>query len=293
MLSVGSTSVREINIRRLMAKCDAKLQGDRILQGLERSKYITNIKTLEEMLAELEEELSRSGRSDKDAIKRYADKIEALASAVGGISYVQPSQKGLIQTRVVMDVSQLADGRHTIQDPMKKRPSIAADLEKQQDIRPTQQIQTSIEVSSQLRERRSDRSELFGNRQSNQGVSTARSGSGNVNNNIDNGDQAQVEAALQNDRAAREEMEAGLSALMQQLRHNALAIQQTLVDEQKSGLFDEADQALDTNISRLGKERARLELYSKQSRKTKWMIWGIVLGVSITFVFMFFIIRIF
>jgi t-SNARE complex subunit (syntaxin) len=58
-------------------------------------------------------------------------------------------------------------------------------------------------------------------------------------------------------------------------------------------LFDDADQALDTNISRLGKERARLELYSKQSRKTKWMIWGIVLGVSVVFVFMFFIIRIF
>ncbi|ORZ26456.1 hypothetical protein BCR41DRAFT_348349 [Lobosporangium transversale] len=88
-------------------------------------------------------------------------------------------------------------------------------------------------------------------------------------------------------------MEAGISRLMQQLRHNALAIHQTLADEQKSGLLDDADHALDTNISRLGKERTRLELYSKQSRKTTWMIWGIVFGVSIVFVFMFFIIRIF
>ncbi|KAG0042244.1 hypothetical protein BGZ83_000736 [Gryganskiella cystojenkinii] len=88
-------------------------------------------------------------------------------------------------------------------------------------------------------------------------------------------------------------MEQGISRLVQQLRHNALAMQQTLVDEQNSGLLDDADQALDSNISRLGKERARLELYSKQSRKTKWMIWGIVFGVSITFVFMFFVIRIF
>ncbi|KAG0212274.1 hypothetical protein BGX28_006627 [Mortierella sp. GBA30] len=106
-------------------------------------------------------------------------------------------------------------------------------------------------------------------------------------------DQAQIEATLQNDRAQREEMEAGLSILMQQLRHNALAIHQTLVDEQTSGLLDEADQSLDNNISRLGKERTRLELYSKQSRKTKWMIWAIVLIVSLVFVFMFFIIRIF
>ncbi|KAF9964461.1 hypothetical protein BGZ70_006421 [Mortierella alpina] len=106
-------------------------------------------------------------------------------------------------------------------------------------------------------------------------------------------DQAQIEAALQNDRAQREEMEAGLSMLMQQLRHNAMAIHQTLADEKSSGLLDDADQALDSNITRLGKERTRLELYSKQSRKTKWIIWGIVLVVSLVFVFMFFIIRIF
>jgi len=49
-------------------------------------------------------------------------------------------------------------------------------------------------------------------------------------------DQAQVEAALQNDRAQREEMEQGISRLVKQLRHNALTIQQTLVDEQKSGV---------------------------------------------------------
>jgi hypothetical protein len=94
---------------------------------------------------------------------------------------------------------------------------------------------------------RSDKNELYGN--SNQtilGITTGRSGGGggittNSDNNYNSGqtgrsDQAQVEAALQNDRAAREEMEAGLSALMQQLRHNALAIHQTLVDEQKSGV---------------------------------------------------------
>ncbi|KAF9904884.1 hypothetical protein EC991_002247 [Linnemannia zychae] len=249
MLPFESPSVKEINMRRLMAKCDAKVHADRILQGSERSKYLMSIKTLEGMLAELEQELSRSGRIDQEAIKGYADKIEALASAVGGTT-------------------------------------------------PKQQAHAQVEPVSQLRDRRSDRNELYGNNNQNSlGITTGRSngagGSNSSNTQTARGDQAQVEAALQNDRAAREEMEAGLSALMQQLRHNALAIQQTLVDEQKSGLFDDADQALDTNISRLGKERARLELYSKQSRKTKWMIWGIVLGVSLVFVFMFFIIRIF
>ncbi|KAG0288922.1 hypothetical protein BGZ96_007381 [Linnemannia gamsii] len=304
MLPFGSPSVREINMRRLMAKCDAKVQADRILQGSERSKYLMNIKALEEMLVVLEEDMSR--RIDSEAIKGYADKIEALAGAVGGATPVQPSHRGLVQTRMVSDASQLVDGRHGSQDSSAmRRPSVAVDSEKHQDHLLKQQTHVN-DPGSQLRERRSDRNELYGNNNlSSLGITTGRSGGGggitaNSDNNNNNsssqtgrGDQAQVEAALQNDRAAREEMEAGMSALMQQLRHNALAIQQTLVDEQKSGLFDDADQALDTNISRLGKERARLELYSKQSRKTKWMILGIVLGVSVVFVFMFFIIRIF
>ncbi|OAQ31261.1 hypothetical protein K457DRAFT_124271 [Linnemannia elongata AG-77] len=246
------------------------------------------------MLAGLEEDLSRSGRIDKEAFQGYADKIEALANAVGGTTSVQPSHKGLVQTRMVSDASQLVDGRQGGQDSALRRPSVAVESEKHHELK--QHTQVPTDPASQLRERRSDRNELYGNSNSNNqnklGITTSRSGGGTSTSNNNNnsstvrGDQAQVEAALQNDRAAREEMEAGLSALMQQLRHNALAIQQTLVDEQKSG-------ALDTNISRLGKERARLELYSKQSRKTKWMIWGIVLGVSVVFVFMFFIIRIF
>ncbi|KAF8933254.1 hypothetical protein BGZ47_010956 [Haplosporangium gracile] len=303
MLPFGSPSVKEINMRRLMAKCDAKVQADRILQGSERSKYLTNIRALERMLAELEEDLSRSDRIDKKAIKGYADKIEALASAVGGTTAVQPSHKGLVQTRIVSDASQLVDGRHGGQDSALRRSSVAVDSEKHHDHLLKQHTPTLADPASQLRERRSDRNELYGsdnnNNQNSLGITTGRSGGASTSKNNNSNshslheDQAQVEAALQNDRAAREEMEAGLSALMQQIRHNALAIQQTLVDEQQSGLFDDADQALDTNISRLGKERARLELYSKQSRKTKWMIWGIVLGVSVVFVFMFFIIRIF
>ncbi|KAG0380802.1 hypothetical protein BGX24_004927 [Mortierella sp. AD032] len=288
-------------MRRLMAKCDTKVSADRILQGSERSKYLVNIKMLEDMLAELDQELSRSGRIDKEAIRGYADKIEALTNAVDGATPVQPSNKGIVQARMVTDASQLADGRHSGQVSALRRPSVSVDSEKHHhDLLPKQQAHAPVDPASQLRDRRSDRNELHGkvnhnNNQNSLGLTTGRSGgpSGAGGSSTARGDQAQVEAALQNDRAVREEMEAGLSALVQQLRHNALSIQQTLVDEQKSGLFDDADQALDTNISRLGKERARLELYSKQSRKTKWMIWGIVLGVSLVFVFMFFIIRIF
>ncbi|KAF9952433.1 hypothetical protein BGZ72_006302 [Mortierella alpina] len=227
-------SVLEVNIRRLMAKCDAKAHGaDGILQGSDRTKYLANIKALKEMMAVLEEDLSKSGRGDRAVFAEYAATIDTLASIVEQSASGQGGDQGF------------------------GRPAVAS--------------LSSNESSWGMRERSL--------RISNPQDSTR--------------DQAQIEAALQNDRAQREEMEAGLSMLMQQLRHNAMAIHQTLADEKSSGLLDDADQALDSNITRLGKERTRLELYSKQSRKTKWIIWGIVLVVSLVFVFMFFIIRIF
>ncbi|KAF9362594.1 hypothetical protein BGX34_005865 [Mortierella sp. NVP85] len=244
MITTSTMSTLEVNLRRLMAKCDAKVRSsDKILQGSERTKYTMNIQTLKEMLVDLEDELTKKGLLDKAAMKEYTNKVDSLANVIEGPAPDQAdySNKG------------------TESSPTSKADELLG-----------------------LRERRHHNNN---NRQ--------QHGLGTSHAHDSARDQRQIEAALQNDRAHREEMEAGLSMLMQQLRNNALAIHQTLADEQKSGLLSDADQALDNNISRLGKERTRLELYSKQSRKTMWMIWGIVLSVSIVFVVMFFIIRIF
>ncbi|KAF9981572.1 SNAP receptor use1 [Mortierella antarctica] len=259
-------SVLEVNIRRLMAKCDAKAHGaDGILQGSDRTKYLANIKALKEMMAILEEDLSKSythipfsGKGDRSVFVEYATKIDTLASIVEH-SASPASGKSLLQPRIIEN-----------DDEMDARSAEASFLS----------------------------GATTGRNHDNKGPNAQSQALTNNGLRISNSqdstrDQAQIEAALQNDRAQREEMEAGLSILMQQLRHNAMAIHQTLVDEKSSGLLDDADQALDSNITRLGKERTRLELYSKQSRKTKWIIWGIVLAVSLVFVFMFFIIRIF
>ncbi|CAO3568581.1 unnamed protein product [Mortierella alpina] len=269
-------SVLEVNIRRLMAKCDAKAHGaDGILQGSDRTKYLANIKALKEMMVVLEEDLSKSGKGDRAVFAEYAAKIDTLASIVehsatigGGKSLLQPrmiEQDTDIDSRSA-EASFLSRRTSSTQSQSAKfasKASLLATAERKQDSKThtTQPLTNNgLRISSSQDSTR---------------------------------DQAQIEAALQNDRAQREEMEAGLSMLMQQLRHNAMAIHQTLADEKSSGLLDDADQALDSNITRLGKERTRLELYSKQSRKTKWIIWGIVLVVSLVFVFMFFIIRIF
>ncbi|KAG0334976.1 hypothetical protein BG004_000192 [Podila humilis] len=282
-------SVLEVNLQRLMAKCQAKVQGsDTILQGADKSKLLMNIKALSEMLADLEEESVQSGRVDLSILKEYETSIEALARLADDGSSVLPVVKGLSQTRMIPTLEPSEEERtredmlfHQYQSRLNEQ-----EQRKEQHIQDDQDRRRSIQGSSAisrnnlgLRDRKSQRDD--------NGLRTSEPPKGGVK------DQAQIERALQNDRAHREVMEAGLSRLVQQLKHNAQSIQQTLLDERESGLLDDADQFLDRNLSRLGVARSTLDIYSKQSRKTKWLIWGIVFGVSVVFVFMFLVIRIF
>lgn len=298
-MTASPTSTMEINLRRLMSKCDAKVQSsDKILQGSDRTKYAMNINALKEMLADLENDLTKKGTLDKTIMKEYTDKVYSLASVVEESVPIPSTNKSLTQARVIApvrvapafgDVSGAAAlaGASTQMGSKEHTNQVQADL-------------LRVGAESSLADRTD---ELLGLRERRPGRESHHNhniGGRSQQNGLDGSltrdsarDQRQIEAALQNDRAHREEMEAGLSMLMKQLRHNAMAIHQTLENEQKSGIMNDADQALDTNISRLEKERTRLELYSKRSRKTMWMIWGIVFGVSIVFVIMFFVIRIF
>ncbi|KAF9432505.1 hypothetical protein BGZ76_010701, partial [Entomortierella beljakovae] len=85
LLSPSAPSSLEINFRRLMAKCDAKIRSsDKILQGSERTKYIMNIKMLRELLATLENELNQGSKQGEFQFKEYIQKIDDLESALEG-----------------------------------------------------------------------------------------------------------------------------------------------------------------------------------------------------------------
>lgn len=47
---------------------------------------------------------------------------------------MQPSHKGLVQTRMVSDASQLVDERHGGHDSALRRPSVAVDSEKHHEL---------------------------------------------------------------------------------------------------------------------------------------------------------------
>ncbi|KAF9358133.1 hypothetical protein BGX26_002424 [Mortierella sp. AD094] len=85
MVSPAAPSPLEVNLRRLMAKCDAKVRSsDKILQGSELTKYMMNIKMLRELLADLEDELNLSAKGDAVVLKEYVQKIDSLERALDG-----------------------------------------------------------------------------------------------------------------------------------------------------------------------------------------------------------------
>ncbi|KAG0224029.1 hypothetical protein BGW42_005399, partial [Actinomortierella wolfii] len=85
LMATPTPSALEINFRRLMAKCDATVNGsENILQGTEREKYLVNVRALGEMLIDLEEEATKSGQADMTALREYARKVESLAGMVDG-----------------------------------------------------------------------------------------------------------------------------------------------------------------------------------------------------------------
>ncbi|GJJ79205.1 unconventional SNARE in the endoplasmic reticulum protein 1 [Entomortierella parvispora] len=288
----STPTVLEVNFRRLLAKCQARANAEQALQGADRAKFQATIKSLRNMILDLEKETSNTGRLDSRTLQEFSNSIESLAQMEEDVI---PTNKIMTQTRIIAPRAKFDEGLDFNTDSNSS--SSLTGLGVQRMTAEHSQTIDHVRIEPEKAEN-THGMRPRGNkaRQSAEQISKRTAwGTGRPSSGVQDPaeDQAQVEAALQNDRAQREEMEQGISRLVKQLRHNALTIQQTLVDEKKSGLFEDADQALDNNISRLGKERARLELYSKQSRKTKWMIWGIVLGVSIVFVLMFFVIRIF
>ncbi|KAF9407321.1 hypothetical protein BGZ94_002751 [Podila epigama] len=282
----NAPSILEVNLQRLIAKCRSRVQGtDTILQGADRTKLLMNIKALNTMLADFEEEAMSNGRLDPAIVAEYSSRIDALARLADDGSSVLSVVKGLSQTRMIPtpepseeDLAQEIELANRHIRPVEQE-SAREEVQDTHDRRKSIQGSTSVARNDLgLRDRRPLRED--------NGLRITESHKGPQ-------DQAQIESALQNDRAHRKVMEEGLSRLVQQLKHNAQAIQQTLLDERESGLLDDADQSLDRNLSRLGKARATLDRYAKQSNKTKWIIWGIVFGVSVVFVFMFLVIRIF
>lgn len=89
--------------------------------------------------------------------------------------------------------------------------------------------------------------------------------------------------------AAHEELSAQLAQMATQLKRNAIHFSDTLVRDQ--AVVEEANLKMESNYDSMLKERTRLRDHSGKSRGTTWLTLFSIIAVFVSFLIMFFIIR--
>ncbi|PVF99899.1 hypothetical protein CPB86DRAFT_872322 [Serendipita vermifera] len=95
---------------------------------------------------------------------------------------------------------------------------------------------------------------------------------------------------LSTSRQTQEDISQRLAEMATQLRRNAQHFSAALEDDKDA--LAEADAKIDANLSVMQKERGRLGTYSSKSRGTTWLVVSAILVVAVSWVVMFFVIRV-
>jgi len=95
--------------------------------------------------------------------------------------------------------------------------------------------------------------------------------------------------ALQSSSAVHDELSSQLAVMATQLKRNALHFADSLVKDQ--AVVEQAQQKLEQNHGFMQKERTRLRDHSGKSRSTTWLTVASLVIVGVSFIIMFFIIR--
>jgi len=95
--------------------------------------------------------------------------------------------------------------------------------------------------------------------------------------------------ALQSSSAVHDELSLQLAQMATQLKRNALHFSDSLVKDQ--AVVEQAHQKLEQNHDFMQKERTRLKDHSGKSSSTTWLTVASLLIVGVSFMIMFFIIR--
>jgi hypothetical protein len=95
---------------------------------------------------------------------------------------------------------------------------------------------------------------------------------------------------LSTSRQTQEDISQRLAEMATQLRRNAQYFSAALEDDKDA--LAEADAKINTNLSVMQKERGRLGTYSNKSRGTTWLVVSAIVVVAVSWVVMFFVIRV-
>lgn len=109
-----------------------------------------------------------------------------------------------------------------------------------------------------------------------------------IRNNAKN-ETSNIEHVLQHHRQMHDELTTDLGRMAKQLKINSQAFGDTLSKDDV--VLKEAQQAVESNLTRMTKERQRLDVHYSKSWGTSFMTMAVVLFVCIMFVLVFFTIK--
>lgn len=98
-----------------------------------------------------------------------------------------------------------------------------------------------------------------------------------------------IQHVLQHHRQLHDELTTDLGRMAKQLKLNSQAFGDTLSKDDT--VLKEAQQAVESNLSRMTKERQRLDDHYSKSWGTSFMTMGVILFVCIMFILVFFTIK--
>ncbi|XP_072167553.1 vesicle transport protein USE1-like [Diadema setosum] len=249
------TSREEVNFQRLLARCEEMAAQNR--PGDWRlEKYVC---ALQDKLADLKKTNTKSAA---EIMQDYSKKVDYLKEVIQMEKLPTASEKA-------MKTQLLAPARTSgIQHP--NSPSMARSKDLHQ--------QLSSRYANEMRK------ELLGDNDSiphSNGVRKRRGGEEEVTDDLD--------AFLQHHNNVQEKLADEMLSLTRNLKHNSLVASSIIQEDNRR--LEESNKLAASNYGKLKTESERLQAHANKS--CNWWVWGPVICVTIIFLWMIFVIRLF
>ncbi|KAI9102464.1 vesicle transport protein [Phlyctochytrium arcticum] len=282
----------EVNLRRLLNRCEASLSPTSSQDIVDPAKYESNIIYLHRLLSLIEQDPSRScDDSILSEYKRRVEQLETLLDRDRLLSSVGRTVSSLRNLTVLSD----GDGRDVRPEleatnsmlalQRRAEDDIRMELLGRQDSKGSEAKETPMPTPSLIGYDTSlgdARDELLSTPQRDlrkRRPSMDKSSITDLASLTEPPSQSQI---LARDKRLHEQMTQELSTMARQLKMNSLALSEGLKKDAK--VVSEASTHLNANTTRLSRESTRLTKLNASARTTTWIKWMVVIGVCLVFV---------
>ncbi|KAF7723230.1 hypothetical protein EC973_002168 [Apophysomyces ossiformis] len=299
------TTTDRINLQRLLLSCEQKLKDDQVdlWPGSEKIKVATYVKYLQTLHDKTSQQASKNDSVD------YIHRINQLKDKVAQHSMHVPVEKGIAEARWTKKkyLDQLKqyhqpDPEWLWAEPAEHEEEEEEEVEEKEEEEETRKLgeQENATEEKAATEKQTQREVPVAAKKETKETTEAPSQIRHrSNNNMNNSSKPRhitreeettnIEHVLQHHRQMHDEMTTQLSRMAQQLKVNSQSFGDILAKDDK--VLRNAQEAVQSNLEKMRKERHRLDAHYAKSWGTSFMTMGIILFVCIMFVLVFFTIK--